>query len=102
MGQRRLAAFVLPMAGGSWSMLRFDGAAWFLIQRAAPHDEQALRRVQVALEFPGARWLRLQWGEPAWWPRERHVWLRRRDHEALWPLIGAALALHQGRPWLGA
>jgi hypothetical protein len=101
MGKRRLAAFVLPLARGPWQLLRFDGEAWFLMARAAPHEEQAVTRVQIALELPNARWLRVQWGR-RWWPQERHIWLRRRDHASLWPLIGAALALHQGRPWLGA
>lgn len=98
---RQLAAFVLPLARGPWALLRFDGNDWFLIERRAPHDETRLTRVQVALEFPAFRLLRLQWGA-SWWPRERHVLLRRRELLPLWPLIGAALALHQGRAWLGA
>ncbi len=104
-GTRRLPAFVLPIAKRRWDQLRFDGEAWSLRSRAAPQAEQALDRVQIALEGRDWRWLRLQWardGWRRWWPAETHLYLRRGEHAALWPLIGAALAARQGRPWLGA
>ena len=103
MARRRLPAFVLPLRKRRWDQLRFDGQAWSLRERAPPQAEQALSRVQIALEGQGWRWLRLQWtGRRSWWPAETHLYLRRRDFAALWSLIGAALAQDGGRPWLGA
>jgi hypothetical protein len=105
MAQRRLAAFVVPLAHARWALLRFDGEAWFLRHRAAPGAEQAVERVQVALEWGQTRWIRLQWGLHGWrgicWPHEVHLWLMARELGSLWPLIGAALAQHECRPWLG-
>lgn len=103
MSRRRLPAFVLPLQRRRWDQLRFDGQAWSLRERAAPQADLALTRVQVALEGAGWRWLRLQWpGRHRWWPAETHLYLRRRDFPAQWPLIGAALAQDGERPWLGA
>jgi hypothetical protein len=101
---RSLPSFVLPLAHVDWELLRFDGQAWFLIQRQTPHAEQALSRVQVALALPGRTWLRLQWGAAGWrryWPFEIHVWIAGHEHAQHWPLIHAALAQYQGRTWLG-
>lgn len=102
--RRRLPAFVLTIGKRRWDQLRFDGEAWSLRDRAAPQAERSVERVQIALETQAWRWLRLQWttaGWPRWWPAETHLYLRRRDHAALWSLIGAALAQDGGRPWLG-
>ena len=102
--RRRLPAFALPLRKPGWDQLRFDGEGWSLRARREPHEEQALDRVQIALECAGWRWLRLQWAGAGWrrlWPRELHVLLRRKDFASQWPLIGAALTLNQGRAWLG-
>ncbi len=101
---RYLPAFVLPLRHRHWALLRFDGQAWFLQRRDGAQAEQPLNRVQVALGLPGHTWLRLQWDGAAWrrlWPHELHIWLSQREQAALWPLIHAALAQGQGRPWLG-
>lgn len=104
MAGRRLPAFALPLRHRRWQLLSFDGERWHLLARAAPHAAQALDRVQIALELPGRRWLRLQWAGPGWrrwWPHELHLWVSEAEHAGVWPLIGAALSLHHGRPWLG-
>ncbi|MFN4115551.1 MAG: hypothetical protein ACK4F7_03505 [Inhella sp.] len=104
MSGRRLPAFVLPVAKRRWDQLRFDGQTWSLRERAAPQAEQTLARVQIALEARDWRCLRLQWPAMGWrrfWPPETHLYLRRRDHAALWALMGAALAQDGDRPWLG-
>jgi hypothetical protein len=101
--QRHLPAFVIRLQKRRWDQLRFDGEAWSLRERAAPQAEQALARVQIALETAGWRWLRLQGpaGALGGWRLETHLYLRRWEHAAIWPLMGAALAQHQARPWLG-
>jgi hypothetical protein len=100
MTQRRLAAFTLPLRDRRWRQLSFDGQAWRLLPQDDSAEEQAVRRVQVALDLPGRRWLRLQWGRRLW-SHELHLWLNRREFPALWPLIGAALTQSHGRAWLG-
>lgn len=103
-GRRRLAAFSLSLAHPRWRQLSFDGERWTLWPRLLSEPEQALSGVQVALEWPGMRLLRLRWSRSGWrrfWPGEAHVMLRRREHSTLWPLIGAALTQSQGREWLG-
>jgi hypothetical protein len=100
MATRRLAAFTLPLRHRHWRQLGFDGQSWQLLPLREDRDPQPVKRVQVALELPGRRWLRLQWGRRLW-PAELHLWLTRRDFPALWPLIGAALTQSHGRAWLG-
>lgn len=104
MTQRRLAAFAVPLRHPRWARLCFDGQHWSLQGRASAAAELALERVDVVLETGGWRWLRLRASASGWqrlWPPQCHVGLRRSELASLWPLIGAALALHRGRAWLG-
>ena len=100
MTARRLAAFTLPLRHRRWRQLSFDGQGWCLLPHELAAAEQVVDRVQVALELPGWRWLRLQWGG-RFWPHELHLALRRANFPTLWPLIGAALTQSHGRAWLG-
>ena len=64
----------------------------------------AAGRIDVVLEGGGWRWLRLRVDVSGWrrfWPPQCHLWLRRKELPHIWPLIGAALALHRNRVWLG-
>lgn len=104
MASRRLPAFVLPLGRGPWMHLRFDGQDWVLVARAEPQNEQRLAGIRVVWENQRVRWVRLRWagsGWRRWWPHERHLCLRQSVHSANWTLIGAALARHGGREWLG-
>jgi hypothetical protein len=104
MSKRRLAAFAIPLEHRRWDLLRFDGQQWLLRERLAPCEERPLARIDVVLEGGAWRWLRLRVRVTGWrrlWPPQCHLWLRRRELPHIWPLIGAALALHRSRVWLG-